>query len=338
MTPGRFTRRTLLSAPVLAVPALLGGAPAVARAAEGDFYSFLDLVARQAAAEGVRLATVDLALRYAQYLPHVIELDRHQPEQILTFAQYLQKTVSPQRIENGRRALYDNWALLGAIHQRYGVDPRFIVALWGMESDFGKITGNYLVVAALATLGYDGRRGPYFRRELISALKIIDGGNIAPGNMTGSWAGAMGQCQFMPSTYLRYAVDYDGAGRRDIWYDRADVLASIANFLAHLGWRDGEGWGQRVALPPGFDTSWSGLEMRRPTGEWIRVGVRSLDARPLAYGTEASLVMPDGVGGPAWLVYDNFRTIMRWNKSTYFAGAVGYLADAMVGGEPVRRS
>ncbi len=142
MTPGRFTRRTLLSAPVLAVPALLGGAPAVARAAEGDFYSFLDLVARQAAAEGVRLATVDLALRYAQYLPHVIELDRHQPEQILTFAQYLQKTVSPQRIENGRRALYDNWALLGAIHQRYGVDPRFIVALWGMESDFGKITGN----------------------------------------------------------------------------------------------------------------------------------------------------------------------------------------------------
>jgi peptidoglycan lytic transglycosylase B len=330
----------LFSAPFAAMPAVTLGLPTAARAAgEGDFYSFLYLVGREAAAQGVRPSTVDLALRYAQYLPHVIELDRHQPEQLLTFAQYLQKTVSPQRIENARRALYDDWGLLEAVHRRYGVDPRVIVALWGMESDFGKITGNYLVVASLATLGFDGRRGSYFRGELISALRIIDGGNVGPGNMNGSWAGAMGQCQFMPSTFLRYAVDYDGDGRRDIWNDRADVLGSIANFLSHLGWRDGEGWGRQVLLPPGFDARWSGLEQRRPTAEWIRMGVRGLDARPLAVrDVEASLVMPDGADGPALLVYDNFRTIMRWNKSTYFAGAVGYLTDAMAGGSSVRRS
>ena len=333
MSDRRCSRRLLFAAPLLAVPASIVGQTAKAAAAESEFYSFLYSVAREATAHGVSSSTIDLALRYAQYLPHVIELDRHQPEQLLTFTQYLQKTVSPQRIENARRALYDNWGLLEAVHRRYGVDPRFIVALWGMESDFGKITGNYLVVAALATLGFEGRRGSYFRGELISALRIIDGGNVGPGNMTGSWAGAMGQCQFMPSTFLSYAVDFDGDGRRDIWNDRADVLGSTANFLAHLGWRDGETWGRRVLLPAGFDTRWSGLGVRRPTDEWSRMGIRAIDARPLEVPEiEASLVMPDGADGPALLVYDNFRTIMRWNKSTYFAGAVGYLADAMVAG------
>ena len=257
MTTPRHSRRAVLAAPFLAMPAVFAGLPSLATAAEGGWDYFLSTVGREAAAQGVRSSTVDLALRYAQYLPHVIELDQHQPEQLLTFTQYLQKTVSPQRVENARRALYDNWGLLDAVHRRYAVDPRFVVALWGMESDFGKITGNYLVVASLATLGFDGRRGSYFRGELISALRIIDAGNVGPGNMNGSWAGAMGQCQFMPSTFLRYAVDYDGDGRRDIWSNRGDVLASIANFLAHLGWRDGESWGRRVVLPPGFDTRWT---------------------------------------------------------------------------------
>lgn len=340
MVPYRYSRRMLLSAPLLAMPAALTGLPGNATAAAaGDFNSFLYLVAREAAAQGISPSTVNIALRYAQYLPHVIELDHHQPEQVLTFAQYLQKTVSPQRIEHARRELYENWGLLEAVHRRYGVDPRFIVALWGMESDFGKVMGDYLVLSSLATLGFDGRRGPYFRGELISALRIIDQRNVGPGNMTGSWAGAMGQCQFMPSTFLRYAVDYDGGGRRDIWNNRADVLGSIANFLGRLGWRDGESWGRQVLLPPGFDARWSGLEQRRSTVEWNRIGVRSLDARPLAaHEVEASLVMPDGAGGPALLVYDNFRTIMRWNKSTYFAGAVGYLADAMAGEERIGRS
>ena len=333
MTDRRCSRRLMFAAPLLALQATIVGRTAKAAAAEGEFSSFLYSIGREAAAQGINPSTIDLALRYAQYLPHVIELDRHQPEQLLTFTQYLEKTVSPQRIENARRALNDNWRLLQAVHRNYGVDPRFIVALWGMESDFGRITGNYLVVASLATLGFDGRRGSYFRGELISALRIIDGGNVGAGNMTGSWAGAMGQCQFMPSTFLHYAVDFNGDGRRDIWDDRADVLGSIANFLAHLGWRDGESWGRRVQLPAGFDIRSSGLDVRRSTGEWSRMGVRAIDSRPLEVsGIEASLVMPDGADGPALLVYDNFRTIMRWNKSTYFAGAVGYLADEMIAG------
>ena len=325
--PCRYSRRMLFAAPFVAVPGLLG-APRVAAA--GDFAAFLDAVRREAAAQGIRLSTVDQALGFAQYLPHVIELDRRQPEQVLTFAQYLQKTVTPQRKENARRALLDNRVLLESVWRRFDVEPRFIVALWGLESDFGQITGNYLVVSSLATLGFDGRRGPYFRGELISALRIIDQGNIGVGNMLGSWAGAMGQCQFMPSTFLRYAVDYDGDGRRDIWHDRADVLGSIANFLAHLGWRNGETWGREVLLPPGFDVSRTGLGVIRPTEQWSRMGVRGIDALPLAAGTGgASLLLPGGSDGPALLVYANFRTIMRWNKSTYFAAAVGYLADSM---------
>jgi membrane-bound lytic murein transglycosylase B len=331
--PRRYSRRVLFAAPVLAAPRLFA---APRNAAAGDFAAFLEAVRREAVAQGVRLSTVDQALSVAQYLSHVIELDRHQPEQVLTFAQYLQKTVSPQRKENARRALLENRVLLDSVWRRFDVEPRFIVALWGLESDFGQVTGNYLVVSSLATLGFDGRRGPYFRGELISALRILDEGNIAVGNMLGSWAGAMGQCQFMPSTFLRYAVDYDGDGRRDIWRDRADVLGSIANFLAHLGWRDGETWGREVLLPPGFDMSRTGLDVIRPTAQWSRMGVRAIDARPLATGTSgASLVLPGGSDGPALLVYANFRTIMRWNKSTYFAAAVGYLADSMTRGERV---
>lgn len=331
----RVSRRTIFAAPFVALAGT--GAVSPCAAAEGDFYAFLAQIRRDAAAQGIRPATVDYALRGAEYLPHVIELDRKQPERVMTFAAFLAKVVTPERIDSARRHLYDNRLLLDAIWRRYDVEPRFIVALWGLESDFGKVTGNYLVVSALATLGYDGRRGSYFRGELISALRIIDQGNVRADNMTGSWAGAMGQCQFMPSTFLGYAVDYDGDGRRDIWNDRADVLASIANFIARLGWRGGETWGQQVVLPRGFNASFAGLEVRRPTVEWSRLGVRSANAGPLG-GREidASLVLPGGADGPALLVYNNFRTIMRWNKSTYFATAVGYLADSM-GASPASR-
>jgi membrane-bound lytic murein transglycosylase B len=330
MAPRRYSRRLLFAAPLITVPGLVVGRRAMA--AESDFYTFLYAVRREAAAQGVRLSTVDHALGSAQYLPHVIELDRHQPEQVLTFEQYLAKVVSPQRQENARRELLDNGALLASVRQRFGVDPRIIVALWGLESDFGQITGNYMVVSSLATLGFDGRRGSYFRGELIAALRILDEGDIGVADMFGSWAGAMGQCQFMPSTFLRYAVDFDGAGRRDIWHDRADVLGSIGNFLASLGWHDGESWGREVLLPPAFDTSRTGLDVIRSTAEWNQLGVRGRDGHPLAQAAgDAALVLPDGNDGPALLVYDNFRTLMRWNKSTYFAAAAGYLADSMLG-------
>ena len=330
MTSQRVSRRVIFAVPFLAAS---GAAGSAAAALEGDFYAFLSTVRRDAAAQGIRPSTIERALRNAEFLDHVIELDRKQPERQLTFAEYLEKVVTAERMDNARRHLAENRVLLDGIWRRYSVEPRFIVALWGIESDFGKVMGNYAVVSALATLGYDGRRSSYFRGELISALRIIDQGHIGADNMIGSWAGAMGQCQFMPSTFLGYAVDYDGDGRRDIWNDRADVLASIANFIAHLGWRGGEGWGREVMLPAGFDTRLSGLDERRSAGEWSRLGVRSVDAGPLSsHETEASLVMPDGAGGRAFLVYDNFRTIMKWNKSTYFAAAVGYLADSMARG------
>jgi membrane-bound lytic murein transglycosylase B len=323
----RVSRRLLFALPLLAAS---GAAVRARGAVEGDFYVFLSSIRRDAAAQGIRASTIDLALRSAEFLPHVIELDRKQPERQLTFSEYLEKVVTAERMEGARHQLMENRLLLDGIWRRFDVEPRFIVALWGIESDFGKVLGNYAVVSALATLSYDGRRSSYFRGELISALRIIDQGHIRADNMMGSWAGAMGQCQFMPSTFLGYAVDYDADGRRDIWNDRADVLASIANYIGRLGWRGGEGWGREVMVPAGFDARFAGLEVRRSTGEWSRLGVRNIDAGPLSGREgEASLVMPDGAGGPAFLVYDNFRTIMRWNKSTYFAAAVGYLADSM---------
>jgi membrane-bound lytic murein transglycosylase B len=327
MMPFRLSRRALLAAaPLLAVP--LGGGTAAA--AEGDFNGFLAEMRREAYAQRVRPATIDIAFRYIQYLPHVVELDRKQPEHRLTFGEYLAKVVTQQRLDDGRRHLVDNRVLLRQVQRRFNVQPRFIVALWGVESDFGRTMGNYSVPAALATLAYDGRRGSLFRGELIAALKILDQGNIRVDNMIGSWAGAMGQCQFMPTTFLSYAVDFDGDGRRDIWTDRADVLGSIANYISRLGWHGNEDWGREVAVPGNFDTRLAGLDSRRSTIDWNRLGVRPVGTAPFT-GREpySSLVLPDGPGGTALLVYDNFRTIKRWNNSTYFAVAVGTIADSI---------
>src|SRR5260370_25304115 len=197
MTSPRLGRRALLAAPLLAGPFAVARSAA---AAEGDFNAFLAGVRRDAVAHGIRAQTVDAAFRFAPYLPHVIELDRKQPERVLTFAEYLDKAVNQQRKDNARRHLVDNWTLLNQILRQYGVEPRFVVALWGIESDFGAITGNYPVIGALATLAYDGRRSAYFRAELLAALRILDQGHIRADAMTGSWAGAMGQCHFIPAT------------------------------------------------------------------------------------------------------------------------------------------
>src|ERR1700757_2347294 len=304
----RMSRRLMLVAPFCAASSPISG---VVRAAEGDFSGFLVGVRRDAIAHGIRPVTVDAAFRNAQFLPRVVELDRKQPERTMTFTQYIAKMVTPQRKENARRQLAENRNLLDAISRRYNVEPSIIVALWGLESDFGRLPGNFPTVSALATLTYDGRRGAYFRSELMAALRILDQGPLRGEEMTGSWAGAMGGPQFMPSSYLDYAVDYDGDGRRDIWNSRGDVLASIANYIRGLGWRGGQSWGQDVLVPNGFNPGFAGLNARRPTGEWSRLGVRRIDAGPLdARESEASLVMPDGANGPALLVYANFRAIM----------------------------
>lgn len=319
--PFRF-RRAVAAFVVLCAP----GA-----AADDSFDLWLADLRAEALAAGVGEAALDAALREAKPLPRVLELDRRQPETRMTAREYLDLVAPDSRVEAARVRLARHRPTLDAIAERYGVQPRFIVALWGIESDFGRRTGSFGVVPALATLAWDGRRSAFFRGELLAALRILDEGHIAAGDMLGSWAGAMGQCQFMPSSFLAYAVDRDGDGRRDIWGTLDDVFASIANYLAHADWRGDQTWGRGVRLPPGFDGRLIGLDVVKPIGDWQALGVRRPDGTDLpTRSLPASLVRPDGEGGDAWLVYDNFRATLRWNRSTYFALAVGQLADRMV--------
>lgn len=306
----------------------LWAAPALAQTR--DFPGWLMELRSEARQRGIAESTLDAAFAAVQPIDKVIELDRKQPEFTLTFADYLARTVSPARIEKGRRLMQEHAALLDRIAKRYGVQPRFIVALWGMETDYGRITGGYPVVNALATLAWDGRRSAFFRKELFDALRILDEGHIQPGKMLGSWAGAMGQCQFMPSSFVNFSADGDGDGRRDIWGNLADVFASTANYLANHGWRGDQTWGREVRLPDGFDSALIGQDKTKTLGEWSRLGVKRADGGALPkVALQASLVQPETGKGPAFLVYDNWRAIMKWNRSTFYATAVGHLADQL---------
>ena len=205
------------------------------------------------------------------------------------------------------------------------MQPEFVVALWGIETSYGERTGGFPVLAAVATLAYDGRRSRYFRREFLNALKIIDDGHISAENMNGSWAGAMGQVQFMPSSFQSYAVDYDGDGRIDIWNNVGDALASAANYLARSGWKEGQGWGQEIQLPEGFNKKLISSRIRKSLSEWQRIGILAKEF-PQNSNLQASIVQPDGEGGRAFLAYPNYRVILKWNRSNFFAVAVGTLA------------
>lgn len=325
-----MARRTRLSVVILGAILALALQAGAGRAADLDFGTWLAGVRQEAIAQGLRPQSVAQALAGVHPIDRVLELDRHQPETTLTFEQYIDLVVSPQRLQQGRENLAEHRALLEQVARRYAVQPRFIVALWGIESNYGKGSGDYPEISALATLAYDGRRSAYFRKELMAALKIVDQGWVRPEDMVGSWAGAMGQCQFMPSSYLRFAVSYNGDGRRDIWHRHEDIFASIANYLSQSGWHGDESWGRRVLLPTGFDASLAGLGTRKPLAEWQRLGIRALDGRDLVTRErEASLILPDGPGGAALLAYDNFRATLKWNNSSFFAAAVGYLADGI---------
>ncbi|MGH7124834.1 MAG: lytic murein transglycosylase [Stellaceae bacterium] len=311
---------------LLALPLRSGGG----RAAETDFATWLTGLRQDAIAQGLRPQSISRALAGVHTIDRVLELDRHQPETTLTFEQYIDLVVSADRLQEGRERLRENRPLLEQVSRRYGVQPRFIVALWGIESNYGKKSGDFPEISALATLAYDGRRSTYFRKELLTAIKIIDQGWIKPEDMLGSWAGAMGQCQFMPSSYVQFAVSYNDDGKRDIWNRREDIFASIANYLARSGWHADETWGRRVLLPSGFDTNVAGPSNRKPLAEWQRLGVRAMDGRDLlTREREAALLLPDGPTGPALLAFDNFRATLKWNNSSYFAAAVGYLADGV---------
>ena len=298
----------------------------------------------EALKNGIRPEILDAAFANVTYDPGVVKADRNQPEFRQTYAAYMSARVSDERIRMGQKEIRKHWDELQAVGAAYGVQPRFIAAIWGMETNYGRYTGGKNVIQALATLAYNPRRGSYFRKELLIALNILNEGDVAPAAMKGSWAGAMGQAQFMPSSFQTYAEDFNGDGRRDIWTTPVDVFASIAKYLKSYGWRDDRTWGRRVRLPKDFDerladndvgTTADRCALRDHIGhlslaDWAGMGVRRANGNPLPdVAVDASLVRPAGEKGPAFLTYGNFRAILRYNCSNFYALAVGHLADAL---------
>jgi membrane-bound lytic murein transglycosylase B len=323
----------LFASVILPLAACAQSSDPAAASGRGDFDSWLAGLKQEAISRGIRPDTVESALAGLRPLPEVIERDRSQREFTLTFTRYMRGAVTESRVQKARELLEENRKLLEKVAAQYGVQPRFLVSFWGLESNFGQHTGGYSVVAALATLAHEGRRHDFFRAQLLDALQILDEGHVSVGEMTGSWAGAMGQLQFIPSTFVNFAVDYDGDGHRDIWHSLPDIFASAANYLSQEGWRGDRTWGRQVELPDGFDYSLASLGESRSLGDWAALGLRAEGGGPLPQvaGIEASLVLPAGQRGPAFLVYQNFRTILIWNRSILYALSVGHLADRIAG-------
>lgn len=296
------------------------------------FQAWLGGFATEARAAGIDVQTINSTLARAQWQPRVLELDRAQPEFTRTPWAYLDSAVSPKRVAQGQSQRHLHAEALEAAERRYGVPASIITAIWGMESNYGSNFGSFSTVDALATLAYDGRRRAWARGELLAALRIVQRGDIAADTLIGSWAGAMGHTQFLPSVYLAYAVDGDGDGRRDIWGSVSDVVASTANFLAQSGWRPDQPWGVEVQLPPGFDYARAELSVRQASGAWALEGVRGVANQALPQLPDASILTPAGVRGPAILVGPNYRALLRYNNSTNYALGVGLLARQIDGG------
>lgn len=326
-------------APTIAPATSMPPAPAdvaVEAPLEQRFATWIAAFRSQAGAVGIDAATLSAAFDAVQYLPQVVERDRAQPEFTRSPWDYVEAVVSPQRVTQGLQKLAQVRSEADAAALRYGVPPPTLLAIWGIESNYGSFYGDIPTVDALATLAFDGRREAWARSELLAALKILQSGDIERARMVGSWAGAMGQTQFLPSNFLAYAVDGDGDGRRDIWGSAADVLSSTANFLARVGWRRGEAWGGEVKLPPDFDLARADGALRQPTSRWAAEGVQSLAGDALPEIAEATLFLPAGARGPAFLTGANFRALLRYNNSTNYALAVSLLGQRLAGGPAVQ--
>jgi len=328
-----LTRRTVLAVPPAL--ALAGSAVAQSKApaakADSTFLPYIEAVKSDAKKAGIRQVTLDRAFAGIK-APNakVIELDRRQPEFTLTWEQYRAKVISDARIAKGREMYARHRALLGEVTARYKLAAGPIMGIWGLESGYGQFTGGFNVVESLATLAWEGRRAAFFRGQLMNALRILDSGDIAPERMLGSYAGAMGQPQFMPDSFITYAVDWDGNGRRDLWNDIGDITASVANYLSRAGWSQALPWGEPIRLPPGFDPALAGRDARKPIADWIKLGLRP--SPRLAPDVQAAVVLPDGAGGQSFLaVHPNFQAIRRYNPSDYYALAVGLIGDAVTG-------
>jgi len=297
-----------------------------------DFAACVAEFRTEAANRGIAPSVIETSLAQVELSERVLELDRRQPEFTTTFADYFNRRVTPERVAKGRALLEEHRALLDRVAEDYGVAAPYLVAFWGLETNFGGFFGSMQVLDSLATLGCDPRRSDFFTTQLMAALQIIGEGSISAEQMEGSWAGAMGHVQFMPTVFIEYAVDYDGDGRRDLWNSLPDAMASAANFLNEIGWREGYRWGREVLLPENFSYLEAGLKGQRPLSEWAKMGVRASDGSPLPRAdVDAALLVPAGHRGPAFLVYHNFKVIMGWNRSEFYGLVVGHLSDRIAG-------
>jgi membrane-bound lytic murein transglycosylase B len=302
--------------------------------ADAAFTSFINGMWSQARAKGVSRDVYSRATKGLTPDPEVIKSANYQPEFVKPIWEYVARATSDKRVTNGRQKVAEYANILNAIEAAYGVDRHIVVAIWGMETAYGEYLGDKNVIRALATLGYRGRRARFGRSQMLAALQILQRGDITPERMMGSWAGAMGHTQFIPTTYNAYAVDFDGDGRRDIWDTVPDALASTANYLRKSRWKSGLPWGYEVTLPKRFD--YSQVDRTKHARDWAHLGVRRADGQPLGHGGEnATLLLPAGAYGPAFLVFSNFRSILRYNNATAYALSVGILSDRLRGGGPL---
>jgi len=320
--------------PAFAAPQEATSAPAVDNAALQRWITgFRD----RALAAGIAQSTLDQAFANVRLDPDAVRRDRNQAEFTKTIWDYLDTAVSDERVTNGKAALALHAAVLDRIEARHGVEKEIVVAIWGLESAYGTFMGDRPLIGSLATLAHDGRRPAFFEDQLLAALRILQAGDVTAERMTGSWAGAMGHTQFMPTSYLTHAVDFTGDGRRDIWGDDpADALASTAAYLAHFGWTKGMPWGLEVTLPAGFDHAQTGERVKQPVAGWQAMGVRTVTGGALPDHGPASVLLPAGHKGAAFLIFANFRVIERYNTADAYVIAVGHLADRIAGGPPIR--
>jgi membrane-bound lytic murein transglycosylase B len=336
-----FSLTLLVSALALVFsPVMAADTGAVGDSTQADDFSVcVETLKQRARAEGLSEQTIAGTVAKLNYVPRVIELDRQQPEFRQTFANYFNARVTESRIQQGRKLMVQHRELLTKLTKEYGIPPQYLLAFWGLETNFGGYKGKMSVLDSLATLGCDPRRSSYFTSELMQALKLKEKYHFEANDMVGSWAGAMGHTQFMPTNYARYALDGDSDGRVDLWNSTNDALTSAANFLAQLGWKREERWGREVKLSRNFDYQYLGRAQAQSLATWARMGVTQANGTPLSTpDMKAALYAPAGHTGPAFLGYDNFEVIMRWNRSEFYAIAVGHLADRINGALPLQVS
>jgi membrane-bound lytic murein transglycosylase B len=336
-----FAKVTILTA-ILSLGIINESMAAKKELTEKGFADYVVSLKTEALAKGFSQNLIDESFANVKFHKRAVKADRSQPENVETLDTYLPKRVPKWKVDKARALYKEHFDLLNEIGNKYQVQPRFIVALWGLETNFGKFTGGYNVVSALSTLAYEGRREVFFKKQLMAALTILSEGHISSDDMKGSWAGAMGQNQFMPTSFLSYAVDGDGDGKKDIWQNQADVFSSMANYLQKEGWNDELTWGRQVKLPEGFDytlaipkntgsrknwlKAWAKTE--KTLAQWQALGIRRADGTNLpSVDIKAALVFPDDKDGRVYLAYDNYKSLMHWNLSYYFVSSVGHLSD-----------